>query len=201
MPLSRTCRILFPALLLVAVADSARAQPDAKPSQSDMKKRFAAMASAPTDQHKLLAAFVGDFDQVSEVFVGPGEPLKANSASKGEWVMGGRFVKVTSAATKDEELKGDRLTVYGYDPDAKKFTMWNIDSMGPTSVSAKGDYDPESKTFTFEGERQQPRAGMVPFRWVLKLEEKGSLAHEIQMKLPGAKEYTTFVKVKYSKTK
>src|SRR4051794_21781634 len=92
-------------------------------AQDQMKRRFLEMVqrtSAPTEQHRALAALVGDFDEATEVPLGPGEPMRARGVSHGRWVMGGRFVEVDGAAAPDEPLKGERMVVYGYDPAAKK---------------------------------------------------------------------------------
>ena len=75
----------------------AQSQEGKAPSQSEMKKQFAEMAekaSAPTEEHKRLAALVGEFDQTVEVRMGPGEPLTSHVRATGEWLMGGRFVQI-----------------------------------------------------------------------------------------------------------
>ena len=38
----------------------------------------------------------------------------------------------------DEELKGERMNVYGYDPAAKKFTLWGIETFGLDLVLRDG---------------------------------------------------------------
>jgi hypothetical protein len=193
-------------IVVLAVACSvalvAIAQPPAsKLSQSEMKKQFAERVektSGPTDQHKLLAAFVGEFDQASEVRMGPGEPMKTHSIAKGKWIMGKRFVKVDCTSAPDEELKGDRLLIYGYDPQAKKFTLWNLESMSLTALTLTGDYDPEKKAFTFEGEREGPGGAKAPVRWVIQAQSGGTLGQEILMKMPGAEDFAPVVTIKYT---
>ena len=184
------------ALALTVLAPS---QERKAPTQSELKKQFAEMAeksSAPTAQHKLLAALVGDFDQAIEVRMGPGEPLKSHCLSTGTWLMGGRFVKIESQSAPDEELKGERLVIYGYDTVSNKFTMWSIDSGNTFASSATGDYDPETKTFTLEGERYDRGPGKVPYRWVVRLQDGGAFTQEIQMKSPAGEQYLPVVVVK-----
>jgi Protein of unknown function (DUF1579) len=196
-----TIHFLFAILLIGGFSiERSFSQSGAKSSQSEMKKQFAAaasQASAPTDEHKLLAMFVGDFDQQTEVRMGPGEPMRFHSVAQGEWIMGGRFVKIDSRSAPDEELKGDRITVYGYDPQAKKFTLWTIDSMSSTASVGEGDYDAKTKTFTFDGEREGQGATKAKFRWTLKLEDGGTVAQEIAMKMPGGESFTPVVNVKH----
>ena len=168
-------------------------------TQSEMKKQFAELAekaSAPTDEHKRLAAFVGDFDQTVEVRVGPGEPLKSHVLATGESLMGGRFVKIAARSAPDEELKGERLTIYGYDARAGKYTMWTIEIGATFAVSATGDYDAATKTFTFDGERYGQDTSKVPFRWTLRLQDGGAFTQEILVKGPQGADFVPVVSVK-----
>ena len=171
----------------VVLAVFAQSQERHAPTQSEMKQQFAELAkkmAAPTEQHKRLAAFVGDFDQAVEVRMGPGEPMKSRCVSTGTTLMGGCYVKIESRSAPDEELKGERLTIYGYDTQINKFTMWTIDSGNTYASSATGDYDPDTKTFTLEGEQYGRGASKVPFRWVVRLQDGGGFTQEIQMKPP-----------------
>ena len=191
-------------LLIALVAMRASVASAAPPSgaamtQHDMKQQLAAMAeaaSAPTDAHRALAMLVGRFDEITEVRMGPGEPMRAHSVCTAQWVMGGRFVRLESSAAPDEELKGDRLVVYGYDPAAKKYTLWNVESGSLTAVTALGDYDSTSKTLTFVGERDQSGVGKVPMRWVLRAEAGGVIAQTIALKFPGAPDFVQVVSVR-----
>ncbi len=194
-----------------ALAQQQPAKPNAESesstsTQSALKKQLTAaadQASAPTAEHKLLAPFVGEFDEITEARVGPGEPLHACSTAKGRWILGARFVGIESRSAPDEELKGERLLFYGYDPQAKKFTLVNFESSSLTATSATGEYDAATKTFTFDGERDEPgRAGApaskVPFRWTVKVEPTGVLLQQILVKPPGAPDYVPVVKVTHT---
>src|SRR5262245_60524149 len=135
-------RIAVGCVLLLATIASAQTQP------SSMKKRFAEAAqaqSAPTAEHKALAPLVGDFDQQTEVRIGGGEPMKAHSIAHGQWIMDGRFVRMDSASAPDEELKGERMLVYGFDPSSKKYTLWGIETTSLSAFTAEGSYDPTTK--------------------------------------------------------
>jgi hypothetical protein len=184
------------ALVFVVLAQS---QSSEKVPQSEMKKQFQAMAEkagATADAHKLLAPLVGAFDQRIEVRMGSGEPMSSHCLSHGEWLMGGRYVKSESRPAPDEELKGERLIVYGYDTRSCKYTMWGIDSMSTFAVSATGDYDADARTFTLEGERYGSGPAKVPFRWVVRLQEGGGFTQEILMKPPQGEEWVPVVVVK-----
>lgn len=188
---------MMTAVTLFAVAFAIPATPVeltiSQSQQSELKRRLSEeteKASAPTDQHKVLAAFVGKFEQQTEVRMGPGEPLKARASSVGRSIMGGRFVQVESASAPDEELKGERTLIYGYDPAAKVYTLCNFDTQSLVATTATGSYDAANKTFTFDGER--PTAtGKLPFRWVIKLQDKGVIEQKILVKADG----TNYVEV------
>jgi hypothetical protein len=168
-------------------------------TQSEMKRQFATLAEKSatlTAQHKLLAALTGDFDQAVEVRPGPGQSMKSHCLSTGTSLMGGLFVKIESRSAPDEELKGERLTIYGYDTVAGKFTVWSIDSGSTFAASAAGDYDPSTKTFTLEGERYGRGSDKVPYHWVVRLEDGRAFTQEIQMKPPTGGQYVSVVVVK-----
>ncbi len=190
---------LAPTAVSLSEASSA-AQADPK----QMKQQFAAMMeklSAPTDAHKLLEPLVGTFDQLTEVKMGPGDPMKSKSVETGSWVMGKRFVRVDSASSPDEELKGERMNVFGYDPAAKKYTLWGIESFGLTAYSGSGDYDAATKTFTFDGERDAPGGGRSPFRWTMKLGDGGSITQTISVKMTGSDAMAPIVTVTHTRRK
>jgi hypothetical protein len=195
-------RILPLALVLCAQAPGSKPQAPAPPPP-DAKRQFAEMMeklSAPTESHKLLEPLVGTFDQVTEVRMGPGDPMRTKSVGTGSWVMNGRFVRVDSQSAPDEEVKGERMNVFGYDPASKKFTLWGIESFGLTSYSAAGDYDAATKTFTFEGERDTP-AGKAPYRWEMKIGDSGSILQTISTKMPGTGAMVPMVTVTHTRKK
>lgn len=182
---------------LAAFAQQQQSPPAAKPTEADAKKQFAAMVeknSAPTEAHKALAAFVGEFDERSEVLMGP-TPIHAHGSSKGQWIMDGRFVRVEGKSAPDEELKGERLIVYGYDPGLKKYTVWQVETGSLVAITGTGDYDAATKTFTFEGELPNK----MPFHWIFKVEEGGSMAVTVELKRPGQTDFAPEVRVKRTK--
>jgi hypothetical protein len=190
---------LAPAALSLSLATST---PQTDPKQA--KQQFAAMMeklSAPTESHKLIEPLVGTFDQLTEVKMGPGDPMRSKSVETGTWTMGKRFVRVDSVSAPEEELKGERMNVYGYDPAAKKFTLWGIESFGLTSYSATGDYDGATKTFTFDGERDAPGGGRSPFRWTMKIGDGGTITQTISVKMTGSDTMAPVVTVTHTRRK
>lgn len=195
---------MIAALAVAIAATAALAQQGAKPSPAEMKKQFYEMAnraSAPTEAHKALSVFTGTFDQVSEVTLGQQMSFSAESRATGAWIMGGRFVKVESRGTGDEDSSGERITVYGFDTASQKYTLWTIESFNTGSASAEGSYNPETKTFEFKGERTGPGGTMVPFHWNVAVKDGGVLDQTIDMKFPGAKDFSRMVHVTHTPAK
>jgi hypothetical protein len=169
------------------------------PPQAQIKKMIVEKAermSAPTEEHKRLAFLVGDFDQAVEVRAVSNEPLKSHVLATGEWILGERFVRVVCKSAPDEELKGERLLIYGYDTRAAKYTMWTIDTGSTYATSATGTFDPATKTFTFEGEMYGQGTDKVPFRWTLHQDDGGAFTHEILVKGAQGTEFVPVVVTK-----
>lgn len=198
--------LLMSATLLAGAAVLAQEHaPKPPPTQSEMKKLFndnTAQAKLPADVHAALSAFVGEFTTQSEARVvpPPAEPMRAHAHTSGKWIMGDLFVQVNAAADPDEELKGQRQIIYGYDPAAKKYTMWQIESGQYTATSAVGDYDAATRTFTFEGERTMGALGKIGILWTIAVQEDGALKQAIKLKA-AAGAAVEFVTVTHTKVK
>lgn len=174
--------------------------PEAGTGRPEVKKMFNDMidrTKLPAEAHEALGLLVGDFATVSEVHVDPppAEPMVARAHTTGKWILNGLFVEVNAAADADEAMKGERMLVYGYDPIAKKYTLWQIESGNMTATEARGDYDSAAKTLTFEGERDMGQRGKLALRWTIRAEPDGSLDQKITVRAPGAEQFTEFVHV------
>jgi hypothetical protein len=71
---------------------------------------------------------------------------------------------------KEMMFKGHGLE--GYDNAKKKFVGTWIDNMGTGIMTSEGDYDPASKTFTFNGEFEAMPGMKQKIREVLKMTDK-----------------------------
>ncbi len=175
---------------------------DDRAAQSEMKQQFNSMSERVgpiTDEQKALKAFVGKFDLHTEVNLGPDRVMKVHGIAEGKSILDGRFVEVEGSGAPDEELKGERINVFGWDTAAKKFTLWGVESMSNFAYTALGDFDEASKTFTFVGDRKQPDGSSIPFRWTMRVVEGGAIEQDIAMKFPGAQDFAPFVKVHHAR--
>lgn len=179
------------------------AQDDAA-AQSEMKKQFLQMTDRegpPTAEQRQLAAFVGNFDLHTEVNMGPGRVMRVHGTATGTAILDGRFVEVDATAAPDEELKGERKNFFGWDPAAREFTLWGIESRNSLAYTARGFYDADVKTFTFEGELPGSDGSASPFRWEFRIAEDGSIDQTIDVQLPGAGDFAHLVDVHYAPSK
>ena len=180
MPVSRAKPLLLALAAGVAFALNGSAQRPSvgDPSRGEPSRKESGRGAEPTDRHKALAAFVGQFDQESVIRMGPGGPVKARSVAKGRRILGGRFVEVDSVSAPGEKLQGERKLIYGYDPAANVYTLYNIETSDLVATTATGTYDDRTRTFSFDGEKSIGAARM-PFRWVLRLLDGGVIEQKI----------------------
>ncbi len=193
---SRFARVGAAALLVIAGAatvvgarsggpgdDAAKA---AKKQMMDML----AMKGQPTEAHKRLEDMIGTFDVEISFSMGPQAPaIVLHAKQTGRWILGKRFVQVTTAPAPGEEAPMESLSIYGFDARSQDYFWFGIDSTDTYSVFAQGKFDEASKAFTLHGTNEEPGVGKVPFKHVLHPPEGDRSVSEIwfQMKgVPGA---------------
>ncbi len=101
----------------------------------------------PSDQHKALARYVGNWDAEMEM-APPGEGMPAEvSKAKATCKLGlGGLWLVTDfeGSLMGGPFLGHEVT--GYDPITKKYVLSWFDSMTPTATTGTGEYDAATKT-------------------------------------------------------
>lgn len=190
--------LLLPATLLLSLGFAA--QPAGAPTEAQVKQRINAMAPKPTDQHKVLEALVGKWDERTEVHAGPVN-LHAHSLAESKWILDGRFVQLESASAPDEDLKGQRMVVFGYDPATSKYTWANYETGSFIATTATGDYDAATKTFTFTGTRAIQGGATAPFKLTLAVTDDGTLTQSLSLQLPSQADFTEIAKTTRTKQK
>lgn len=163
------------------------------PARGPDKKQIAAMMAMhgkPGKEHELLASMVGEFEGTLSMSMGPGmPPITAKTRMHGQWVLGQRFVQVTSTPAPGEELPMESISYFGFDRRANKgqgaYTWTGFDNTDTYSVHAEGAYDEATRTFTLLGENEEPGMGKVPFKTVIAVGEGGSSTMSIWFKMGG----------------
>jgi hypothetical protein len=165
---------------------SASANPAAggPPSAEDMQKMME--LSKLNENHKLLTDSVGNWSFTVKMWMN-GDPNSKPDISKGtatrKAVMDGRFVVMDVTGKMDmpgPDGKAKAMTfkghgLEGYDNVKKKFVGTWMDNMGTGIMMSEGDYDPATKTFTYNSEIE-PMPGMkTAVREVLKMTDKNHM--------------------------
>lgn len=185
--------VIFTVFGLIALNSTASAgeQADKNTSMPDhdaMMEKYKEY-STPNENHKILEAFVGDWDYTVKFWMTPGsEPEVSNGTSTIKSIMGGRFIKQkTEGTSMGQPFEG--MGIMGYDNEKKKYEAVWIDNMGTGMAKDSGTYDPTTKTFTEEGTFSCPMEGEKTYRSVTKILGKDSFTYEWYMNGPDDKEF------------
>lgn len=129
---------------------------------------------------KALDHWSGSWESRSEI-----GGARRTGDSKGEWVLGGRFLRQTWTIEASEgmpEVRGESLMTY--DPRARVYRIWGFDSEGGAR-SGQGRWDEASRTLTWS---ERDDAGETTIATTARFPE------------PGREEWTIVVKDKAGAT-
>lgn len=140
-------------LLLVSGAAYSQDMPD---SVKQAKQAEMMRLSQPGPEHKMLAKYEGTFDMEINYYTAPGQtPMKMTGTATNKMILDGRFLE----STGEGDMGGftmKSLTIVGFDRRHGVFTSTGFDNTGTYSVSAQGEYDPDTKTITMSGTDEDP---------------------------------------------
>lgn len=178
------------AILMLGAArgDADEPQKPPVPDEAQMRKMMqAAMEmAAPGEQHALLAKLAGDWKVTGRFFIPGQEGVEFTGTTGNKMILGGRFLQFEGSFTSQTlQLSSESLMVYGFDKRTGKYTLWTVDTMGTYSVSAEGDYDAATRTWTLHGEVVEPSMDKVPFKFVVKLIDDTQYVLELHMEFAG----------------
>lgn len=141
------------------------------------------------ENHKLLTDSVGNWSYTVKMWMN-GDPNSKPDISKGtatrKAIMDGRFVVMDvtgkmdmpgpDGKPKSMTFKGHGLE--GYDNVKKKFVGTWMDNMGTGIMMSQGDYDPATKTFTYNSEMERMPGMKTTVRETLKMTDKNHMTFE-----------------------
>jgi len=108
---------------------------------------FAQGPSKPGPEQQKLQYFTGNWVSQAEAKPGPFGPGGSMSMNEtGKWIDGNYFVTIHSTFSSASMGSGSALAVMGYEPDEKKYTYDEFNSMGQT-IHAKGTVDGDTWTW------------------------------------------------------
>jgi len=183
----RLCLVLSMVLGMAAfaIADDKKAKGAKAPSAEEQKMMDAWMkAATPTDAHKKLEAFIGNWDTKVTMWMHPGAPPEITTGvSKNSWALGGRYVEQRYVGTfMGQPFHGIGYT--GYDNIKKAYVGTWMDNASTAVMMTTGKLDPSGKSMSFSGSMDDPMSGKA-----MKIEEKIIIAnkdtHSMEMWSPG----------------
>lgn len=194
-----TTYFTFIALLTFAAAVPVRAEEEKTALQATSapeKMDEAKMAewkknAAPNENHKVLEAFVGQWNHTVSWRMSPEAPVQESTGTNtNEWIMSGRFLK--------QEIKGEAmgepfegLGFTGYDNVKQEYTSVWMDSMGTGIMTSSAQYDPATQTIREQGSFSCPMTGEKnkPFRAEWKIVGLDSYRYEMYTQAPDGSEF------------
>ncbi len=145
-------------------------------------------AGSPAPQHQLLTALVGEFDCVISLWPIPGSPaITAKATATGRWIMGKRFVEISTSPAAGEELALESMQVLGFDKRSERFFCWSIDSTDTYSLLSRGTCDEQSSTFVFIGDDEVPGRARQSFKQVIHVDSKQTYTSQVWLQTKDAK--------------
>ncbi|MCB0272818.1 MAG: DUF1579 domain-containing protein [Bdellovibrionales bacterium] len=175
-----------------------------QPSITQEQMEEAMKLGAPSDAHKKLDAFVGNWTYTGKFWMDPSQkkPEVMTGTNENEWILGGRFLqaKATGEATNEwPAFEGMGLT--GYDNVKQEYTSTWVDNMSTSTMSAAASFDDKAKTLTEEGSYFCPMTKSERhYRAMWKVTGKDSYKYISYMKDENGKEYKA-MEIDYKRAK
>lgn len=184
-------RILIFGVFFVILAMTIYAQ---EPSQEDQQKMMEAYLkmSALNENHAYLKNFTGEWAVLTKGWMFPGaEPAVSEGISKGEMLMGGRFLKMHFKGSMfGQPFEG--LQIIGYDNLQEKYVTFWIDSTSTAFYMMSGTRDKDTNVTKDTGEWPDPMTGgTMKVRDVIELISEDEFKYEMYMAGPEGKEFKT----------
>jgi hypothetical protein len=158
------------------------ASPAGQPNEKEMMAKMMELAK-PGENHKLLADLSGNWSYTVKMWMNPdpqAPPMTSSGTATRKAMMGGRYFQMDvkgemkmpgeDGKMKNMEFRG--MSIEGYDNVKQKFVGTWIDNMGTAVMMSEGNYDPATKSFTYNSE-MEPVPGMkTKVREVVKIVDK-----------------------------
>ena len=108
------------------------------------------------EQHALFNQFVGSWDAVVTVWMGPGDPFVSEGIMENTLDLGGRFLH-QHYTNNDASFNGRGY--WGYNTLDQRWEGFWIDDMATFFQLERGQYDPASTSWEMKGEMTDPGSG------------------------------------------
>ena len=137
-------------------------------SQEEMKKWMDYMT--PSDIHKEMAKWDGEWTQDIQMWMAPGTPPQTMQAScVNKMVMGGRYQE-SKTTGNFMGMPFEGISTIGYDNARKILVNSWVDNMGTGMIYMEGVWNEATKSAEFKGKSTDPMTGKVlNIRQVMKI--------------------------------
>jgi hypothetical protein len=157
----------------------------------------------PSDAHKKLEAFAGNWNFTAKFWMDPKKkPEISTGTSENKWILDGRFLQASAKgiATKDwPAFEGLGFT--GYDNVKKEYTSMWIDNMSTGTMKSTATFDDKTKTLTEKGTYTCPmEKGDKKYRSVWKVKGKNAFQYVSFMEDANGKEFKA-MEINYTRAK
>ncbi len=158
---------------------------------------------APLPEHKILAEDQGTWDATIKTYdKGPdAEPSVSRGSEVNEVLPGGLWV-LTKFEGDFGGMKFQGRGQFGYDPVKKKYVGTWLDSTSTILSLLEGDYDPKTKTMSYEGDGYDPvQKAKFHQKMVTAAKDDGTRVFTLSMKFDGQPAEVKFMEILYTKRK
>ena len=113
----------------------------------------------PSEMHKLLAKFDGDWDTKTQFWMSPDSPAEMSAGvAHNKLIFNGLYLQMEHSG-KSEMSEFHGMGTFAYDNAAKEFQASWIDNFGTCLLYQTGHYNEKSKSIEISGEFADPITG------------------------------------------
>ncbi|HMU46594.1 MAG TPA: DUF1579 domain-containing protein [Chitinophagaceae bacterium] len=139
-------------ILFIFTLNSAKAQ-----SQEEMQKWMDYMT--PSDVHKMMAKWDGEWTEDIEMTMDPAAPMQKMTATcVNKMILGGRYQESKHTGSFNG-MPFEGISLVAWDNVRKKFVSTWIDNFGTGVMYMEGDWDNAAQTIILKGKMTDPMTG------------------------------------------
>ena len=110
----------------------------------------------PGPAHERLKELLGNYDTVTRISMGGGQPMELKGSAEFSWLAEGKWLQAKLAGTMMNGKPGTGLWVLGYDNFKERYVATMIDSMQTCMNSASGHFDQSGDDLILWGTIDEP---------------------------------------------
>lgn len=141
------------ACVLTLILPAAAGAQEKPPMDAEMQRlqQILMKGMAPRAEHERLAQLVGRWDAEVKMWAAPdAEPTKLTGVAENRMILGGRFL-MSEATIGEGDMKGESMTILGFDGRNEWYTAAAYDAYGTYHVAAHGPFDAARDAIVMRG--------------------------------------------------